>query len=147
MTPQPWTIEQIDALRAMWAAGKTCEQIGMALHRSRSMIAGKVRRLNLERRTPAHSANIRWANTPRAPKQKTGGFRLTDRTKPHHRRAPSKLAVLEAPGSVPVPLTERTGCCYPTSEESPHLFCNAAVEGERSYCEFHHRIVYVRRGS
>lgn len=147
MITAPWTMEQIDALRAMWAAGKTCEQIGMALHRSRSCIAGKVRRLNLERRTPAHSAQIRWANTPRAPKQKTGGFRLTDRTKPHHRKAPSFVFVIPAPDSAPVPIIERTGCGYPTTEHSPHLFCNAAVEGHSSYCEFHHRIVYVRRGA
>ena len=43
MIPQPWTIEQIDALRTMWAAGKTCEQIGMTRPRSNADIDNRLK--------------------------------------------------------------------------------------------------------
>lgn len=142
MNSEPWTMERLDTLRAMWADGKTCLQIAAALKTSRSAIAGKVRRLKLDRRTPAHSAKVRWENAPRAPRPKTGGFRLIDRTKPYHRTEPVHCAPVEAPRAIPVHLLERTGCCYPVTEAKPHLFCNAAIEDDASYCDFHHSVMY-----
>jgi hypothetical protein len=57
------------------------------------------------------------------------------------------LRVVTAPESIPVPLMERTGCCYPTTPEGPHLFCNAPTSGTTDYCEFHRRVMYPRRAA
>lgn len=145
MIPAPWTMQQLDTLRAMWAEGATCSEIGTALNRSRSAIAGKVRRMDLPRRTQAHSAHKRWENTPRPPKpQKPFLFK---QCKPHERKPPMFLRVVSVPDSKPVPLVERTGCCYPTTGQGPHLFCNEPVQSG-DYCEFHRSVMYTpRRGA
>lgn len=48
-------------------------------------------------------------------------------------------AWLPLPGSVPVPLETRTGCCWPCSDTTPHLFCNEPVPSgsKRPYCPDH----------
>jgi hypothetical protein len=43
------------------------------------------------------------------------------------------------PGTTPVSLEHRTGCAWPVTRASPHLFCNEPkVRG--SYCQHHHSI-------
>jgi hypothetical protein len=142
-----WTMVHIDTLRSMWAEGATFSEIGLALSRSRSCIAGKVRRLGLPKRGAAHVARVcrqnaekRWAEPrpPKAPKP----FSLK-RTTPKERKPPMFLRVVSVPESKPVPLMERTGCCYPTTPEGPHLFCNEPA-GRGDYCEFHFRIMYPK---
>lgn len=146
MTPDPWTIEQIDTVRRMWADGATLSQIGAAVNRSRSAVAGKVDRLKLPKKTPATIAEMnarnaakRWEGKPHKP-SKPFTFK---KAHPKERKPPMFLRVVSVPGSKPVPLHERTGCCYPTTGEKPHLFCNEPTEG-RDYCEYHMAVMYPR---
>lgn len=47
-------------------------------------------------------------------------------------------AWLPLPGSTPVPLGTRTGCCWPVTDKPPHLFCNQTIEsGKYPYCPDH----------
>ncbi|MBL28916.1 MAG: global cell cycle regulator GcrA-like protein [Rhodospirillaceae bacterium] len=57
-----WTDETIDLLRRLWAEGKSLNEIATALGCSRNAIAGKSRRLGLERR----ESPIRRDAPPRA---------------------------------------------------------------------------------
>lgn len=147
---QPWTMEQLDTLRSMYAAGCTYLQIGVALNRSRGSIAGKAERLGLPKRGPAHIARVaaqnahkRWAETPRLPKSKSKPTNYSIKSNPRERKPPMFLRVVSVPDSKPVPLMDRTGCCYPTTGEKPHLFCNEPT-AKGDYCEFHFRIMYPR---
>lgn len=134
-----WTPADLDTLRKMWTAGASAREIAYALGRSRNSVLGKIHRLNLETRT-----NLR--RKPEAPR--IGRVRSFPPQK--HERKPPMLPMLQrvvvVPDAVPVPLLERTGCCYPVTTTSPHLFCNAQTEG-RDYCETHYRIMYYRRAA
>jgi len=50
-----------------------------------------------------------------------------------------KAQAYAVPGSTPVPLEKRTGCAWPVTERSPHLFCNEAIpDGHKlPYCADH----------
>jgi GcrA cell cycle regulator len=139
-----WTMEALDRLRALHAEGKTFLEIASALGISRCSVAGKVRRLKLPHRDQSFSAQKRWGNIerkPNRPKAQPFTFR-----KKHERKPPMLLRVVTAPDSVPVPLMERTGCCYPTTVEKPHLFCNAPqADGTGGYCELHFKVMYPNK--
>lgn len=142
-----WTADKIDTLRQMWANGATFSQIGMALHRSRSAIAGKVRRLKLPKRGADHlravnaqNAAKRWENTAHKPKSRHFSLK---RTSPKERKPPMHLRVVSVPESKPVPLMERTGCCFPTTSDRPHLFCDLPL-GRGAYCQTHYKVMYPR---
>ena len=142
-----WTMEAIDTLRRMWVEGASYTDIAVTLGRSRSGIAGKVRRLKLPKRGAAHIARVssqnalkRWGEPREKPKPKHFSLK---RTTPKERKPPMFLRVVSVPDSQPVPLIERTGCCYPTTNEKPHLFCNEPT-GRGDYCEFHFQVMYPR---
>lgn len=146
MIPAPWTMEQIDTVRRMWADGATLSQIGAAVNRSRSAVAGKVDRLELPKKTAAaiaalnaHNAAKRWEGRPHKP-SKPFTFK---KAHPKERKPPMFLRVVSVPDSKPVPLGERTGCCYPTTGEKPHLFCNEPL-AHGDYCETHYWVMYPR---
>lgn len=130
-----WTMEQLDTLRKMWAEGRTAREIGAVLKRNRNSILGKAHRLGL----PKHDG----ANTPRKPDVRVGRVRTFPKQK-HKRLPPMHLQIVTAPDTVPVPLNDRTGCCYPTTAEGPHLFCNAP-KSTGDYCEFHYQLMYPKR--
>lgn len=143
-----WPIESIDTLRRMWVDGASFSEIGRAVRKSRSAVAGKARRLGLQSRGQEHfrqqaakAARMRWDSTPRIVKTKTH-FSLR-RTTPKTRKPPMHLRVVPVPESIPVPLMERTGCCYPVTPEGPHLFCNLPTE-KGDYCKWHTRVMYPR---
>ncbi len=44
------------------------------------------------------------------------------------------------PGTTPVSLEHRSGCCWPVTDKPPHLFCNAERMPGKPYCQYHHSI-------
>lgn len=147
MNGSDWTADAIDTLRQMWAEGASFSEIGNRIRKTRCAVAGKVRRLKLPSRGHEHfrqqaakAARRRWDAIPR--EQKPKFFRLTP-TRPKERKPPMLLRVVSVPDSIPVPLMERTGCCYPTTIDGPHLFCNVPT-AKGDYCEFHHKVMYPR---
>lgn len=123
-----WTTERVEKLRQMYEDQRSYFVISQAIGVSESSVRRKARILGLPSRTQDSSVRFRWI----------GG-------KPSRnvRTPPRAFAVVLAPDTTPVPLMERTGCCYPTTEHSPHLFCNAEVS-KSSYCDFHQRVMYGR---
>lgn len=128
-----WTEELIERFKTLHAEGKPYAAISEELGMSDNALRKKAVRLGLPKRAPV------------APTQR--GFRLPTKFGffgAGTRKAPQKRGVVLAPDSNPVSLFERTGCCYATTEHSPHLFCNAEVN-KGDYCEFHYRRMYVGR--
>lgn len=136
----PWTPAEDETLRALYEQGRSFTEIARAVNRTKNSTISRSRRLKLPsrgvehtRRMASRSAKLRKAKTPLRPV-----------SKPKERKAPMFLRVVSVPASKPVGLIERTGCCYPTTAEGPHLFCNEPTNGS-DYCEFHHRVIYPRR--
>lgn len=145
-----WTPDEDDMLRNLFAEGKSYSQIGAAVGRTKNAAISRSRKLKLGSRGDLHtqrmasrSAKMRKYNAPAKPKQKHFSLK---RTTPRERKPPMFLRVVPAPDSKPVPLVDRTGCCYPTTPHGPHLFCNEPTQG-RDYCEFHHNVMYKRRAA
>jgi len=134
-----WTPDEDVALRALHAEGKSFTEIAHIMGRSKNSLIGRAYRLNLPKRIPG---------APRRYQDRSQRVRLpkpvSTRTE---RKPPMFLRVVTAPESKPVPLMERTGCCYPTTNEGPFLFCNAPPSGHTDYCEFHRRLMYRARAA
>jgi hypothetical protein len=132
----PWSHEDIATLRKLWADGKTFTEIAHALGRTRSMIAGKRSRLNLQNRLSAEVHSKVNASRP-IPAQAVRFYA------PQPPQAPK---VLKHPKSRPVTILEATGCRFPVkSTRRDHLFCNNTLhQGQRSnvYCLQHYEIAY-----
>lgn len=70
-----WDSEDVTLLRTMWCAGNSASVIGLALHRSRNAIIGKVKRMKLQReneqptimKAPTRSSRPS-SNMPKGPK-------------------------------------------------------------------------------
>lgn len=146
MTEPGWSMQQIDTLRRMWVEGASFSKIGIAVGKSKNAVAGKSHRLGLLkrgvehlRRKAAENARERWGDRSK-PKNKSFSFK---RTSSKERKPPMFLRVVSVPGSRPVSLVERTGCCYPTSSDKPHLFCNQPKD-RGDYCEFHFIVMYPK---
>lgn len=141
----PYNHAADETVRRMWADGASLSEIGAVVGRTRASVAGRIRRLGLPKKGASHNrhacsvkaAQARWGQ-PREKKP----FSLK-KTKPKERKPPMFLRVVSVPESKPVSLHERTGCCYPTTGESPHLFCNEPTQG-RDYCDFHMSVMYPR---
>lgn len=136
-----WTEEQDTTLRTMRDDGASYDEIGSVLGVTRNAVSGRVNRLKLVPRPQdyAGKAAKRWQVTNRPAKAKPLHLKPMNwrKGKP---TPPMFFAVHEAPKAVPVPLIDRTGCCYPVTEHGPHLFCNEATDG--SYCKFHRSVMY-----
>jgi len=159
-----WTSEEIDRLRAGWAAGKSSTQICAELKavfgtaRSRNAIIGKVHRLGLEQRIDAQmEARLRLASVKSKRLAKaTDGVHKTVRHKPKGvfvmgngpRTPPVPVAEVVAQAQAPMhglemrhlPLLELKNeqCRFPTSlEGEPLLFCGADTNKHPSWCDVH----------
>ena len=143
----PWSLEQEEAMKVMWAGGLTASQIAEALGPTitRSAVLGKVHRLKLvARKVPSQ---------PRAPRKtahkarRPNGFsyvipkisRAVSETQP-------RKITLEEPMSLSVPLEalEELHCRYPVDDgpEGVFLFCGHR-KAVGAYCEWHARLCYV----
>jgi len=133
-----WTVDRIEQLRMMKAEGKTGAEIAHALGCSRNAVLGKTHRLGLgvSKQAPGISAELLRNTTPK-------------RAYTRRQRQPgvaSKVGFLlpalpEPPKDAAVDIVAVTGCRWAiTADDVPrdqHRFCNAPVEGERSYCPYH----------
>lgn len=153
-----WTPERVEQLKALWATGKSCSQIGTVLGISRNAVLGKVSRLKL----PKHGTNQRKKlpqSISRRPGNSGGGeYRRTVRARdiaasPEGRQVNPRGTSTVAepiltfgpawralPGTKPVPLLKlKTGQCKWPIGDRPILFCGCPVETEgKPYCSAHH---------
>jgi GcrA cell cycle regulator len=150
--PAIWTVETNAKLSELWEAKYTCSECAQILNRlypgsdlSKNAIAGKVRRLDLERRPGRNGAYMR--GQPRAP----------DKPRKRIRKPPKKdLALLKAPRPLPEdePMDENAepitllelrdhSCRWPIGSR-PTLYCGKPVIEGRSYCGAHCRKAYVQ---
>lgn len=123
----PWTPALVERLNAMHANGDSFGVIGEELGISRSMVAGKCRRLGLRFAATARRRSL--APSAKAPRT------------PHC----VKRRVVEPPViSLALSLGElrRGQCKYPTGDRGNFTFCGHAAD--RSYCSYHSGLVYRR---
>ena len=126
---RPWSVDEDDLLAQLRADGISNYAIAAKLGRAIRTVAKRVTELKLHRKKQAIQDRHYMLGPPRS---KTP--------------TPPKFFVSQvAPGSSPVPLIYRTGCCYPVTDEKPHKFCNEPADG--SYCEFHRSIMYHKRAA
>lgn len=141
-----WTPAEDAQLRALYDEGKSFTEMGKALKRTKNSCISRSRRLKFPPRGDLHIS--RMAKRSVGMRKRNGAHKplriITHRKT--ERRPPMYLRVVSAPESRPVPLMERTGCCYPTTDEGPHLFCNVPTNGT-DYCEFHRRLMYRARAA
>ena len=130
-----WTADRIDTLRTLHAQNMTFDEIGAKLGTTRLAVNRKANRLGLSKRMAGFAAEYRWRFNEK-PKPIVSPFDRRTTPKP-----PQHYGVVLAPGSLPVPLIERTGCCYPTTDGKPFMFCNAATS-RGDYCDFHRRRMF-----
>lgn len=148
-----WTDERVEAIKAMWAAGKSVSEIAEAFENevSRSAICVKVHRLKLPARMPSGAERSRKA-MPAASisvpmKRHATTLRSTKvAEKPDViRDIPEPVELTMAVGARLVPFLEiRAGECRFVVEDRPALMCGAPVHvpGE-AWCRFHRSLVYV----
>ena len=144
-----WPIGSIDTLRTMWVAGASFSEIGRVINKTRCAVAGKARRLKLPSRGPEHfrqqaakAARMRWGTPEQKQASRPRHFSLK-RTTPTERKPPMFMRVVSVPESKPVPLMDRTGCCYPVTPDGPHLFCDLPT-AHGDYCTAHFKVMYPR---
>jgi hypothetical protein len=137
-----WTPAEDAQLRALHDEGKSFTQMAKAIGRTKGSCISRSRKLKLPSRTDLHIKRMSQRTT-KIRKARSVPVRVITHRK-SERKPPMYFRVVTAPDSKPVSLMERTGCCYPTTKDGPHLFCNAPINGP-DYCEFHLNIMYPRR--
>lgn len=136
-----WTPERIEALKLLWACGRSAAQIAVELGGvTRSAVLGRVHRLALPRRRTVR----------RHPKHKPPGAKrmLIERPEP--------VLPLPLPPPPPAPPTTTVSarprpllkltpmqCRWPITDGKPFLFCADPVE-TKPYCPHHRRMAYCR---
>jgi GcrA cell cycle regulator len=134
-----WPSEQLDALRALWASGKSAsvcaEQLG---GRTRNAVIGMVHRLGLPKRQTRVGGRVYGPAQP--PKPKAPRPALPARVGPPvvvYAPLPRSAAWEQLPGTQPVGLTDlgASMCRWPVTVDRPWLFCGAAAD--KVYCSAH----------
>ena len=150
-----WTAEEDAQLVDMLARGLSATQIGIALHRSRNAVIGRVHRLE-------HAGAV--LTRSRGPLKPPGGRKYAARTmrnllpqpvaKPQRQAVKSILSLAEVkaapvikeppplPDTKPASILRVTGCRFAVTTDKPHKFCNAPMKEGSSYCEHHHAKCY-----
>jgi GcrA cell cycle regulator len=121
----PWTDEQIETLKSLWAAGLSCNAIGRKLGCSKNAVVGKAHRLKLQqRRNPNHPSHL-----------------ITARLRA--REAAKQSAAASAFGASLLEL-EPSMCRWPIGQENgQHRFCGHAKREEGPYCATHAALAYI----
>ena len=134
-----WPPEQLDALRALWASGKSAsvcaEQLG---GRTRNAVIGMVHRLGLPKRQTRVGGRVYGPAKP--PKPKAPRPALPARIAPPvvvYAPLPRSAAWEPLPGGEPVGLMGLVLniCKWPVTEDKPFRFCGAHTDG--IYCAHH----------
>ena len=118
---QLWMPQEDITLRQMYYAGHPLSEIADRLGRTTKGVDHRLGALGVERRA-----------RPKTVRKTLVYAKVTAIALP-----PSRIV----PGSTPVTLIERTGCCWPVGHDGLTLFCNEATDN--TYCE-HHRAIMVR---
>lgn len=142
--PQSWSIEHVALLKSMWRVAGPLIDIAKSLGRSTDQIWSKAYKIGLGPR-PKFITLVKIAVVRPKPKAKplpkTPALKVADR--------PRLIAIEPAAiHCVPVTLENRTGCCYPTNNGGPFLFCNNAgtTDGDSIHCDPHWALTHERRG-
>lgn len=147
-----WSAADTQRLRTLWAEKLSCSEIAHELgpRFTKNSVIGKAQRLKLPQRVPGRSIRS-YDNSRRAMK---AALRPQKRKlKPFQRfydvspRVRYPQAPVDAPTGPGVTLEKRTGCCFPTNDGRPFLFCDAPGKayGESVYCDFHINAMYQPR--
>jgi GcrA cell cycle regulator len=133
-----WTDERVNLLKKLWDERKSCSQIAEIIGGvTRNAVIGKVSRLGLPMRGgPGGSGAVRKPKPPRIERE------------PKIKLAPLPKSLM--PNFVPFAESRNLTileigageCRYPTTQDSPFLFCGHQQQSESSYCGFHHRLAY-----
>lgn len=125
--PKAWTAEERENLRKLYASGITYIEIADALNRPRGSVSHQIRTLGISGIKGERAANHSIARYAKS--------------KAAERNAQCSMAALPksriVPGSTPVNLFERTGCCFPVNGGGPYLFCDVPLADHGSYCAAH----------
>lgn len=125
-----WSEDRIDKLKALWAEGFTCSQIGLQLGLSRNSIIGKATRLGLSGRTPGRTVNVE--------KRKPS---LVAERKPPRLDIVNAAPTVETPPELGAPNDFLTGavCKFIAADVSVPgwKMCGQPVQLGRSWCPFH----------
>lgn len=144
-----WDDERVETLKALWASGKSCTEIGRFLGVSRNSVIGKVHRMGLD---PRRGVQVQNGLAPKrfpAKAKPTPRVRvISDRqtfTQPEEPRPPRVIigdaAWEPLAGSNPRPFTERPPltCRWPVTDALMSC-CLPAPEGP--YCPAHERMAH-----
>jgi len=133
--------EKITGIKAHLEKGKTFKYISVELHTSPGAIQGFSHRNNIQNMNGHGGSKIQ--HKPRY-KRGTKGVqtqprRINQPYRPPDTAAANPSAFVPLPGSKPVTLMERTGCCWPVGSAEVQLFCD--MNGGE-YCRAH---TFIRR--
>lgn len=135
----PWMPDEDATLIDLRRINRSYSQIGAAIGRTKNSVISRANRLRTEGR-------LEWtAEIVHTPKAYQMPSRLTVARSIHPRKAnvagPRKRHELPPcpSGTVPVDLLACTGCKWPVTAVSPHLFCNAPRCSFR-YCDYHENL-------
>lgn len=142
-TEHKWQDSDRRTAITMFVAGSSYAEIGVTLGVSRCSVGGMFHRMRAAGLIPPEVL-ARAAIPPKANTGKGRGNRNRPRTAYNLLYRPGKFPTppqprrhVNHPPMTPVTLWERTGCCFPTNEGGPYLFCDNPQRHPTSYCEFH----------
>jgi GcrA cell cycle regulator len=151
--PSSWTSKDIDELIALWREKYTESEIGRELRRTRSAVAGKIKRVR------DGGAELDYHPQPKStgPRKRIRNGRYVRKSKPPMRSAqPAKAPIMfddDSPAPPDLNLCAITdlndsNCHWPIG--TPGLngfhFCGAEALQGRPYCAHHCRIAYTPNG-
>lgn len=143
MSASAWTTDRVERLRALWAEGRTAEQIARELDHgiSRSAVLGKVYRLGLSEGRPGRS--VARKRPPRRPRRSPGTADPSLAAPPPGGPAVDAGWIPGPPADGPDILSVRRGQCrWPYGEpEAGLVFCGQAV-ARGVFCAAHARLGY-----
>jgi len=147
-TKDPWTDELTGLVEKLWMEGKSSNQIGRLIGKSRNAVIGKVHRmgLNSASRQQPTMARIFYARPPSPPKPRAKPVRsppaaIKDNVVP---LPPRPLPKPPVGGMSLMDLRYGIQCAYPVSGKGADTaYCGGGTDGH-TYCETHRRVMYER---
>ena len=150
-TNNPWTEELTRLVERLWMEGRSANQIGKQLGRSRNSVIGKVHRMGL--------SSVARQQPTLAPSSFNPRFGPPKPPKPRHKPVRSPPAaikdnVVPLP-SRPIPKPPSGGvsllslqygvhCAFPVSGKGADTsYCGGGTAGQ-TYCEAHRKVMYER---
>lgn len=138
MTNIPWADEPTEELKRLYKAGTSYADISIEVGKSRSAVAGKVKRLGLC--GTVHTPRFKAENKPRKPKAP----KLRSHSTPIRKEKPMQLQEPQGPGVAFPRASIHRQCAWPLwADHDPHdgerYVCGAPKRPVSSYCDYHAR--------